>query len=69
MSSQTGTIQLAAEFPNPERYLRPGGFGRVRIKTGDNKNALLVPQTAVIEVQSAYQVVVIGPTIRPVSGL
>jgi membrane fusion protein (multidrug efflux system) len=33
----------------------------VRIKTGDNKGALLVPQAAVIEVQSAYQVVVISP--------
>jgi membrane fusion protein (multidrug efflux system) len=61
VSSQTGTIQFAAEFPNPTATLRPGGFGRVRIKTGDNKSALLVPQVAVMEVQSAYQVVVIGP--------
>ncbi len=60
VSSQTGTIQLAAEFSNPEAVLRPGGFGRVRIKTGDNKGALLVPQIAVIEVQSDYQVVVVG---------
>jgi membrane fusion protein (multidrug efflux system) len=59
VSSQTGTIQFAAEFPNPNAVLRPGGFGRVRIKTGDNKGALLVPQPAVIEVQSAYQVAVI----------
>ena len=60
VSSQTGTIQFAAEFPNPDAVLRPGGFGRVRIKTGDNKGALLIPQIAVIEVQSAYQVVVVG---------
>jgi membrane fusion protein (multidrug efflux system) len=60
VSAQTGTIQFAAEFPNPKGTLRPGGFGRVRIKTGDNKGALLVPQAAVIEVQSAYQVVVVG---------
>jgi len=70
VSSQTGTIQLAAEFSNPQSVLRPGGFGRVRIKTGDNKGALLVPQIAVMEVQSAYQVVVIGPdnkaSFRPV---
>lgn len=70
VSSQTGTIQVAAEFPNSDAILRPGGFGRVRMKTGDNKNALLVPQRAVIEVQSAYQVVVVGPdnkaTFRPV---
>jgi membrane fusion protein, multidrug efflux system len=70
VSSQTGTIQFAAEFPNEKAILRPGGFGRVRIKTGDSKNALLVPQASVIEVQSAYQVVVIGPdnkaSFRPV---
>src|SRR5215472_9316795 len=70
VSSQTGTIQFAAEFPNPQATLRPGGFGRVRIKTGDNRESLLVPQAAVIEVQSAYQVVVVGAdnkaTFRPV---
>jgi membrane fusion protein, multidrug efflux system len=70
ISSQTGTIQFAAEFPNPKATLRPGGFGRVRIKSGDNQGALLVPQIAVIEVQSAYQVVVVGPdnkvSFRPV---
>jgi membrane fusion protein (multidrug efflux system) len=70
VSSQTGTIQVAAEFQNANAILRPGGFGRVRIKTSDTKGALLVPQVAVIEVQSAYQVVVIGPdnkaSFRPV---
>jgi membrane fusion protein (multidrug efflux system) len=61
VGTQTGTIQIAAEFPNPEAILRPGGFGRVRIKIGDNKNALLVPQAAVIEVQSEYQLIVLTP--------
>jgi RND family efflux transporter MFP subunit len=60
VGSQTGTIQMAAEFPNPDAALRPGGFGRVRIQTGVNRNALLIPQRAVIEVQSNYMVVVIG---------
>ena len=61
VGTQTGTIQMAAEFSNPEAALRPGGFGRVRIKTGDSKNALLVPQAAVIEVQSMYQLIVLTP--------
>jgi membrane fusion protein, multidrug efflux system len=61
ISSQTGTIQLAGEFPNKEAFLRPGGFGRVRIETSTNKNALLIPQPAVIEVQSMYQVIVLNP--------
>ncbi len=66
----TGTIQMAAEFPNKGATLRPGGFGRIRIRVGDNDNALLVPQPAVIEVQSQYQVIVLNPenraVIRPV---
>ncbi len=61
VGTQTGTIQMAAEFPNPDAMLRPGGFGRVRFQTGDNKNALLVPQAAVIEVQSDYQLIVLTP--------
>jgi membrane fusion protein (multidrug efflux system) len=70
VGTQTGTIQMAAEFPNPDAVLRPGGFGRVRIKIGENKNALLVPQAAVIEVQSEYQLIVLTSdnkaTFRPV---
>jgi membrane fusion protein (multidrug efflux system) len=61
ITSQTGTIQLAAEFANQQGLLRPGGFGRVRIQTATNKNAMLIPQAAVIEIQSMYQVVVVGP--------
>jgi membrane fusion protein, multidrug efflux system len=64
IASETGTIQLAAEFPNKDAVLRPGGFGRVRFMTDMNNNALLVPQAAVIEVQSMYQVVVVGPENR-----
>jgi membrane fusion protein (multidrug efflux system) len=61
ISSETGTIQLVAEFANKEAALRPGGFGRVRFQTSLNKNALLVPQAAVIEVQSMYRVAIVGP--------
>ncbi|RZU40767.1 efflux RND transporter periplasmic adaptor subunit [Edaphobacter modestus] len=61
IASSTGTIQLAAEFANKDGILRPGGFGTVRIETGTSKNALLVPQAAVIEVQSMYQIVVVTP--------
>jgi len=61
VASQTGTIQLAAEFPNKDGILRPGGFGNVRIQTGVLEHALLVPQAAVIEIQSMYQLVVVTP--------
>jgi RND family efflux transporter MFP subunit len=70
IAAGTGTIQLAAAFPNPNAILRPGGFGRVRVQTGTSKNAMLVPQASVIEVQSQYQIIVVSPdnkaTVRPV---
>lgn len=70
ITAGTGTIQLAAEFPNADALLRPGGFGQVRMQTGNSPNALLIPQAAVIEVQTDYQVVVLNPegraTFRPV---
>ncbi len=61
IATQTGTIQIAAAFPNKDGILRPGGYGTVRIETGVNENALLVPQPAVIEVQSQYQIIVLTP--------
>jgi membrane fusion protein (multidrug efflux system) len=70
VGTQTGTIQMAAQFPNEGATLRPGGYGQVRIQTGMDKDALLIPQAAVIEVQSLYQVVVLTPdnkaSFRPV---
>jgi membrane fusion protein, multidrug efflux system len=55
-SSSSGTIELAADFPNKDGMLRPGGFGNVRIASGGYTNAVLVPQTAVLEAQSSYEV-------------
>jgi membrane fusion protein (multidrug efflux system) len=67
---KTGAIRLAGVFPNPENELRPGQYGRVRAITDVRKNALLVPQRAVVELQGGYQVAVVGNgnkvSIRPV---
>lgn len=60
IATSTGTIQFAASFPNPGGILRPGGFGKVRFVTDLQKGALLVPQRSVLEVQTDYQVVVVG---------
>src|SRR6516225_7168406 len=64
VTAGTGTIQLAAAFRNKEVILRPGGFGRVRIRSRISKNALLVPQQAVIQVQTDYQLVILTPENR-----
>jgi membrane fusion protein (multidrug efflux system) len=56
----TGTILVAVSFPNPGNVLRPGQFGRVRAVMSVRKNALLVPQRAVMEIQGNDQVDVVG---------
>jgi RND family efflux transporter MFP subunit len=56
---QTGTIRVAASFPNPDSILRPGQFGKIQAVTQTRKGALLVPQKAVNELQGMYQVAVV----------
>ena len=67
---RTGTIKVAALFPNPGNVVRPGQFARVIAETDVKKGALLVPQRAVIELQGGFQVAVVSPdnkvNIRPV---
>jgi membrane fusion protein (multidrug efflux system) len=56
----TGTIAVRATFPNPGNLLRPGQYGKIRVPIHVKKNALLVPQRAVRDVQGLYQVGVLG---------
>jgi RND family efflux transporter MFP subunit len=56
----TGTIRIVAAFPNPGNVLRPGQYGRVRVETSTKKDALLLPQSAVVYLQGNYQVAVVG---------
>jgi membrane fusion protein, multidrug efflux system len=61
VDERTGTIRVAALFPNPQNLLRPGMFSRVRAEMEVLKGALLVPQQAVIDVQGKNLVAVVGP--------
>jgi len=68
---KTGTITVVGEFANPNLLLVPGMFVRVRALLDTEKNALLVPQRAVTDMQGRYLIAVVGAdnkvTIRPVS--
>lgn len=57
---RTGTIRVAALFPNPGNLLRPGQFAKIRVVTETKKGALLVPQRAVTDMQGRYLVAVVG---------
>jgi len=56
----TGTILVAVTFPNPGNVLRPGQFGRIRATMKIKKDAILVPQRSVTELQGSDQVAVVG---------
>jgi RND family efflux transporter MFP subunit len=60
VDNQTGTIRLAALFPNPGNVLRPGQFVRVRVTVRTLPGALLVPQRAINELQTSYELAVVG---------
>src|SRR5215469_85026 len=70
VDTSTGTIRVEAAFANPGNILRPGQYGRVRIQTGTKTAALLVPQSAVKEIQGGYELALLSADhkaiIRPV---
>lgn len=55
----TGSIAFRAQFPNPEKLLKHGATGRVRL-TNPIHNVVLVPQKAVFEIQDKNYVFVVG---------
>lgn len=61
VNQSTGTLQVQALVPNPELSLRPGQYAHVRMRRqNEGKDALLVPEKALISVQGTYSVGVIG---------
>ncbi|HWI13829.1 MAG TPA: efflux RND transporter periplasmic adaptor subunit [Burkholderiales bacterium] len=69
VDTKLGTVQLRAEFPNPDLQWMPGQFVKVQIQAGEQQ-AMLVPQAAVMQSEQGYAVWVVGPdnsaTMRPI---
>ena len=47
----TGTVQVKAQFPNPEKLLKSGGSGTIIVPRSANE-AIVIPQNVVMEVQN-----------------
>jgi membrane fusion protein, multidrug efflux system len=61
IDATTGTIELQALFPNHDGVLRPGQFGRVRMRRRDvGAQALVVPDASLIQVQGTYSLAVVA---------
>jgi membrane fusion protein (multidrug efflux system) len=57
---RTGTLRVRASFPNGDKLLRPGMFGRIRVDLGVRSQVIQVPERAVAELQGRHFVWVIG---------
>lgn len=51
-SRTSGTIRVRAVFANPDLFISPGQFGRVRVPLSQEKPTMLVPDAAVVTDQS-----------------
>lgn len=60
VDASTGAILLQASFPNPERLMRPGQFARIKARIKEAKDAVLIPQKCVKELQGQYSVFVVN---------
>lgn len=49
IDEKTGTLKLRAVFPNPDKKIMPGQFMRLVIEGIIRKNAIIVPQEAVMQ--------------------
>ena len=56
VDEQTRTVLLRALVPNPGVRLKPGMFARVSLVLGERKDALLVPEQAIVPRGSDYYV-------------
>ena len=66
---ELNTIQMRAEFKNPDGAIRPGQFVRVKLDAGNYENAFLVPQSAVMQSENGRFVYTINDnrvTVTPV---
>ncbi len=57
----SGTIRVRAVFPNPDLFLTPGQFGRLRLPASAAYVATLVPDRAIVSDQAAKIVLTVAP--------
>jgi len=60
VNTRTGTLEVQATFRNADHAILPGQFVRVRVRTAERRNALLVPQRAVQDLQGQRSVLTVG---------
>jgi RND family efflux transporter MFP subunit len=57
----SGTIRARATIANPDQFIAPGTFGRIRMPSSAPYEALLVPDTSVVTDQSRKLLMTVSP--------
>lgn len=60
VNRSAGTIRARAVFPNPDGFLTPGQFGRIRLPGSEPYRAMLIPDSALLTDQSQKIVMTVG---------
>ena len=70
VDEETGTVQLRAEFANPDGLLLPGEFVKARIYAGEMSDVIAIPQRAVTVAKNGGTVMIVDKdgkaALRPV---
>ena len=59
VNASTGSILVQASFPNPNKVVRPGQYGRLRYTFTTRSNSIIVPQKCVMETQGQFSVYIL----------
>jgi membrane fusion protein (multidrug efflux system) len=60
IDSATGSLLVQAFVPNKTQLLRPGQYVKVRFKSDEIANAVLVPQEAINQMQNVYMAFIVN---------
>ena len=63
----TGSILVQASFPNPDGLLRPGMYSKISTQTDIAKDAIIIPQRCIIELQGQFSVFIVNDSNKVVS--
>lgn len=58
LNTQSRTLRVRMELPNPQHQFRPGMFAQVRLESGESAEALIIPSEALIRTGKRTVVIV-----------
>jgi len=67
INASTGSLLVQARFPNPKHLIRPGQYAKVKAEIKIVKDALLVPQSCVMELQGQRSVYIVNDSSKIVA--